>query len=98
MFGSNERGLIVGNLDTGDILEKLIKEFVESDDPQRRKLGESAKQVHIRHEKLKKSLDELQEKLNDLLVCVKYNLFDLEATKRENIQLQKQIRELNENG
>lgn len=57
-----------------------LKKFIEGKDQQN----------------LIKSLDDLQEKLNDLMVCVKYNLFDLEATHRENDQLKQQIRELNE--
>lgn len=88
----------MGNLDTGSILEKLIKELIESDDPQCRKLGELGKQARADHERLKKSLDDLEEKLNDLLICVKYNLFDLEATRRENLLLIKRLKELEENG
>jgi uncharacterized protein YdhG (YjbR/CyaY superfamily) len=83
-------------LDTGDILEKLIEEFIESNDPQCKRLGELSKQAHINRKRLEKTLDKLQEKLDDLLVCIKYNLFDLEATRRENKQLIDQIRELNE--
>jgi len=87
----------MSNLDVGDLLEKLIKEFLESDDPQCKKLGELGKQAQKGQQRLQRSINELQEKLNDLVVCIKYNLFDLEATRRENEQLKEQIRELNEN-
>ena len=84
-------------LDIGILLEKLIKELIESNDPQCKRLGELGKQAYINQKRLEKSLDKLQGKLDDLLVCIKYNLLDLEATRRENEQLQEYIRELNEN-
>ncbi len=43
--------------------------------------------------KLKKSVDKLQESLDYLRICVKYQLFDLEATRRENKYLRKLLEE-----
>lgn len=41
----------------------------------------------------KESIDSLQETIDYLRVCVKYTLYDLEATRRENKQLRKELGE-----
>jgi len=61
-----------------DKLNELVKEFGEAVDPQHRKLANLAKQAQAN-----------QESLDYLRVCIKYQLFDLEATRRENAYLRK---------
>jgi hypothetical protein len=78
-----------------DKLRELVKEFGGGIDPQNIKLAMLAKQARDNHEKLKKSVDSLQESLDYLRICIKYQLFDLEATRRENEYLKKMLEEKN---
>jgi len=75
-----------------DKLNELVKEFGSMPDPQHQKLAKLAKLAkHAREsqKRLQKSVDSLQESLDYLRVCIKYQLFDLEATRRENAYLRK---------
>ncbi len=76
-----------------DKLKELAKEFGGMADPQHRKLAMLARQAHNSHKKLKKSVNSLQESLDYLRICIKYQLFDLEATRRENKYLRKMLDE-----
>jgi hypothetical protein len=62
-------------------------------DPQHKKLAMLAKQARENHKQLQKSVDSLQESLDYLRICIKYQLFDLEATRRENKELRKLLGE-----
>jgi DNA repair protein RadC len=70
-------------------LNELVKEIGSIPAPQRNRLIMLAKQTHDCHKRLKKSVDSLQESLDYLRVSIKYMLFDLEATRRENAYLRK---------
>ena len=72
-----------------DKLNELVKEFGESVDPQQKKLAKLAKQAQANRKKLENSINSLQESLDYLRVCIKYQVFDLEATRRENDYLRK---------
>ena len=72
-----------------DKLNELVKEFGENVDPQHRKLAQLAQQAKENKKKLEKSINSLQESLDYLRVCIKYQVFDLEATRRENQYLRK---------
>jgi hypothetical protein len=72
-----------------DKLNELVKEFGESTEPQHQKLAELAQQAQENRKKLETSINRLQESLDYLRVCIKYQLFDLEATRRENEYLRK---------
>lgn len=76
-------------------LNELVKEFGEAVDPQHRKLANLAKEAQANRQKLEKSINSLQESLDYLRVCIKYQLFDLEATRRENKYLRKLLEENN---
>ena len=78
-----------------DKLNELVKEFGDTTDPQQRKLAELAKQAQANRKKLEKSISSLQESLDYLRVCIKYQVFDLEATRRENEYLRKLLEENN---
>ncbi len=74
-------------------LNELVREFGDAADPQHKKLAELAKQAQDNRKKLEKSISSLQESLDYLRVCIKYQLFDLEATRRENAYLRKLLEE-----
>jgi hypothetical protein len=76
-------------------LNELVKQFGESADPNHRKLAELARQAESNRKELQKSIDTLQELLDYLRVCIKYQAFDLEATRRENDYLRKLLEESN---
>jgi DNA repair protein RadC len=76
-------------------LDELVREFGPNTNPQTQKLAELAKQARESHQKLRKSLDSLQEALDYLRVCIKYQAFDLEATRRENEYLKKILEDRN---
>ena len=77
-----------------DRLNELVREFGEAD-PKHKKLAELARQAQSNRKKLEKSIDSLQESLDYLRVCIKYQLFDLEATRRENAYLRKLLEDNN---
>ena len=81
-----------------DKLNELAKEFGGPADPQYKKLTLFAKQDDESRKKLEKNVDKLQESLDYLRVCIKYQLFDLEATRRENEYLKKILGENNDQG
>ena len=60
---------------------------------QGKELQELAAQLGSGRKKLGESLTKLQQSLDYLRVMVKYQLFDLEATRRENAQLRKMLEE-----
>jgi ATP phosphoribosyltransferase regulatory subunit HisZ len=76
-------------------LNELVKEFGANSNPQTEKLADLAKQARESHDQLKKSINNLQEVLDYLRVCIKYQAFDLEATRRENTYLKKILEERN---
>jgi len=76
-------------------LNELVNEFGANSNPQTQKLSDLAKQARESHDQLKKSITNLQEVLDYLRVCIKYQAFDLEATRRENIYLKKILEERN---
>jgi hypothetical protein len=78
-----------------DKLNELVKEFGDGADPQHRKLVRLAKEAQANRKKLEKSINSLQESLDYLRVCIKYQVFDLEATRRENEYLRKLLEENN---
>ena len=76
-------------------LNELVKEFGEAADPQHKKLVKLAQQAQANRKKLEKSINSLQESLDYLRVCIKYQVFDLEATRRENKYLRKLLEDNN---
>ncbi|VAX40113.1 hypothetical protein MNBD_PLANCTO03-1865 [hydrothermal vent metagenome] len=69
-----------------------ILDNVEGLDPENRaRIERFARQTASRHEKMRNTLGELQESLDHLRLSVKYLVFDLEATRRENQYLRRLI-------
>ncbi len=74
-------------------LESLIQQIAELPQDQRGNLEAIASESRERHEKMKKTISELQESLDYLRLSIKYLVFDLEATRRENDYLRKLLKE-----
>ena len=70
-------------------LNELVKEIGSLPAPQREKLITLAQRTDSCHKELRKGVGRLQESMDYLRVSVKYLVFDLEATKRENAHLRK---------
>ena len=76
-----------------DKLNELVKEFGPMTSPQYRKLAVLAREAANSHKQLQRSVNSLQESLDYLRICIKYQLFDLEATRRENEYMRKMLEE-----
>jgi len=76
-------------------LNELAKQFGDSVDLNHAKLTNLAKQAASKRKQLQKSISTLEELLDYLRVCIKYQAFDLEATRRENNYLKKLLEENN---
>jgi len=70
-------------------LNELMKELDSSHSSESEKLITLASQTQKLRSQLKEKVDGLQEALDYLKILVKYQLFDLEATRRENQHLRK---------
>lgn len=65
-------------------LNELIREFSKPAIPKQKKPAVLARWVKAKSKIIKKRIDSAQELLDYLRICIKYQVFDLEATKREN--------------
>ncbi len=74
-------------------LTELMGEISTLPKTEREKLEKMAEQTKARHQKLKKTVGDLQESLDYLRLSIKYLVFDLEATRRENRYLRKMLEE-----
>lgn len=72
-------------------LGELMGEISTLPKTERDKLEALAAETQERHQKLRKSVGDLQESLDYLRVSIKYLVFDLEATKRENGYLRQML-------
>ena len=78
-------------------LAELMGEISTLPATERQKLEKMANETRQRHEQLKKTVDSLQESLDYLRLSIKYLVFDLEATRRENEYLRKMLDETSGN-
>jgi nitric oxide reductase activation protein len=72
-------------------LAQLLDQIGSLPADQRPELEQLAAETQTRHDRMKKTLGELQESLDHLRLTVKYLVFDLEATRRENTYLRQLI-------
>jgi len=70
-------------------LDELVRELGALPDSTHQKFLNIANQHKDNQKNLKKSLSALQDSLDYLRISVKYLIFDLEATRRENSHLKK---------
>ena len=76
-------------------LAELIAEIGTLPEGERSRLELLAEQTRERHRQLKETVNSLQESIDFVRLSIKYMLFDLEATRRENEQLRKLLEENN---
>lgn len=74
-------------------LAELMGEISTIPSTERQKLAKLAEDTKQRHERLKRTVGSLQESLDYLRLSIKYLVFDLEATRRENGYLRKILEE-----
>jgi len=78
-------------------LGELMGEISTLPPTERAKLEKLAEQTNIdrqaTHERLRKTVSSLQESLDYLRLSIKYLVFDLEATRRENKYLRRMLEE-----
>ncbi|KKL96025.1 hypothetical protein LCGC14_1848630 [marine sediment metagenome] len=77
-------------------LKTLIAEIGSLPESEQTKLKELVKETEIRHKEMKKSFSAIQDSVDFLRLSIKYILFDLEATRRENEYLRKLLDESGE--
>ena len=74
-------------------LAELVAEIGTLPENERERLQLLAEQTKQRHKQLKETVNSLQESIDFLRLSIKYMLFDLEATRRENAYLRKMLEE-----
>ncbi|MFN9973844.1 MAG: transcriptional regulator [Phycisphaerae bacterium] len=79
-------------------LTELVAQIGELPEDQRAPLQALAGETKNRHDKMRQTIGELQESLDYLRLRVKYLVFDLEATRRENDYLRSLIEKRHNEG
>ena len=74
-------------------LAELVSEIGTLPPSEREKLEALAEETKKRHKELKETVGSLHESIDFLRLSIKYILFDLEATRRENQYLRKMLEE-----
>ena len=75
--------------------DKLMEKLGALPDAERARLEQLAEEAKNRRQRIQASVTELQESLDHLRLSVKYMVFDLEATRRENAYLRKLLEQAN---
>lgn len=65
-------------------LSELMEQIQKLPDDSRAPMESLAEETRARHERMRQAVKELQDNLDHLRLSVKYLIFDLEATRREN--------------
>jgi nitric oxide reductase activation protein len=78
-------------------LAELVSEIGTLPPSEREKLQMLAEETKKRHKELRETVSSLQESIDFLRLSIKYILFDLEATRRENSYLRKMLEEQDAN-
>ena len=76
-------------------LAELMGEISTLPATERAKLEKIATETRARHDRLRATVSSLQESLDYLRLSIKYLVFDLEATRRENGYLRRMLEETN---
>jgi len=79
-------------------LTELMGEIRALPQERREKMTKVADQTRQSHEQVKQTVNSLQESLDYLRLSIKYLVFDLEATRRENGYLRKMLEQASNNG
>src|SRR3954462_3091342 len=78
-------------------LAELMGEISTLPGRERQKLEQPGGETPARHERLRQTVSSLQESLDYLRLSIKYLVFVLEATRRENGYLRKMLEETHDN-
>ncbi len=78
-------------------LRELMGQIDTLPEAERDRLKMLAAETQARHANIRKSVSAMQENIDFLRLWIKYMLFDLEATRRENAYLRKMLEQDNEN-
>ncbi len=81
----------MGDAKFNEKLEKILKNSGSATPPDHEKIINMARTSKTHHDRLQQKLSTLQQSLDYLRLSVKYLIFDLEATRRENIELRKRL-------
>ncbi len=79
-------------------LSELVEQIETLPESERDRLRQMAKETKERHEQMKQNFKTLQESIDFLRLGIKYLMFDLEATRRENAYLRKMLEQDTEGG
>lgn len=74
-------------------LGELSGQIDQLPDGERERLRKLVEDTRERHTRLRATITQLQDSLDHLRLSVKYLVFDLEATRRENAYLRRMLRE-----
>ena len=72
-------------------ITELVSQIQGMPEPTRTRLMELAQETQQRHDQIKSTFSQLQDGIDSLRLHVKYLMFDLEATRRENAQLKRML-------
>ena len=72
-------------------LKELVAQIETLPEGERQRLRAMAEETKTRHADIKKSVNAMQENIDFLRLWIKYMLFDIEATRRENAYLRKML-------
>jgi len=72
-------------------LKELVGQIETLPEGERQRLRAMADETKARHADIKKSVSAMQENIDFLRLWIKYMIFDLEATRRENSYLRKML-------
>jgi len=95
IFTMQERSMTEGEFQTK--LAEIMGEISTLPPTERQKLEKLASETRQRHERLRQTVSSLQESLDYLRLSIKYLVFDLEATGRENTYLRKMLEDVGNN-
>ncbi|MGF1634343.1 MAG: hypothetical protein ACFCVE_10880 [Phycisphaerae bacterium] len=87
----------MNDIDFQNKLETLVGEINTLPDGEKQRLRQFVTETRQRHDRMRTALTGLQDSLDQLRLSVKYLLFDVEATKRENKFLRKMLEETSGN-
>lgn len=79
-------------------LQELIQEIAHLPIDKQKKIAPLIEETKKRHKEIKENSDQLERSFTELRICLKYLLFDLEATTRERNQLRRRLNKRDEDG
>lgn len=80
-------------LKLGKRLNELVEEFGGTGESYPQKFSQLAQEARKNNRRLAQSVSNLNDSLDYLRICIKYLIFDLEATRRENKCLRQMLEE-----